>query len=387
MDVLRPIVNWIACLDQGHPTRVGLDGPSAAGKTTLADALADLVQSTTTRPVVRASIDDFHRPGHKFRSIRGEWTTQSYYDKGYDYLAFRDLVLRPLGAGGNRRVRTAVFDSFHDAPIPEHWQVASENAILIVDGVYLQRQELRSDWDSLIWLEVDAEAMISRARRRDVAWVGSADEVERRYRRRVLQTHALYKSLVDPEAHADAVIDTTDLNAPRLERLGHAPVLSDGVVVLDCLTLADAHTHWAGEDDEQARRFGWYPRRSTLDGVRAFMLECQRQWREGGPRRTLAIRMVDTRALVGGCETRLQPDGSAEVSWWIFPEHRRHGLAARGVRLMLDYFSNTLGVTRFIAFIEPDNHASRGVARTAGFVESGWDTSGPHPMLRHEYSG
>jgi len=387
VDALLPTADCITSLELGHPTRVGLDGPSAAGKTTLADVLAKMVQSITNRPVIRASIDDFHRPGHKFRSMRGEWTTQSYYDESYDYRAFRDLVLRPLGADGNRRVRTAIFDSFHDVPVPEHWQTASETTILIVDGAFLQREELRSNWDYLIWLKVDPETVISRARQRDVAWVGSADEVERRYRTRTLPVHALYESLVDPEAHADTVIDTTNLNAPRLERLGHAPVLSDGVVVVDCLTLADAYAHWAGEDHEHARRFGWYPRRSTLDGVRAFVLESQRQWREGGSRRTLAIRLAATRTLVGGCETRLQPDGSAEVSWWIFPEQRRQGLATRGVRLMLHYFSKTLRPSKFVALIEPDNYASRGVAGNAGFIESGLDTSGPRPMLRHEHLG
>jgi RimJ/RimL family protein N-acetyltransferase len=232
---------------------------------------------------------------------------------------------------------------------------------------------------------VDSDTVLTRARERDVAWVGSVEVVDRRYRRRVLPTHVLYESLVDPEAHADAVVDTTDLSAPRLERLGHAPVLSDGVVVLECLSLADASSHWAGEDDEQARRFGWYPRRSSLDGVRTFIIDRQRQWREGGPRRTLAIRLADTRTLVGGCETRLQPDRSAEVSWWIFPEHRRQGLATRGVRLMLQYFSNTFGVSKFVALIEPDNAASLGVARGTGFVESGLDNNAPCPMLRHEY--
>src|SRR5579864_2931516 len=250
-----------------------------------------------------------------------------------DFVAFRDLLLRPLGPGGNRRVRTAIFDSFHDEPVPERWHTASENAILIVDGAYLQRQELRSDWDYRIWLEVDPDTIISRARQRDAAWVGSAENVEHRYRTRVLPTHALYTSLIKPEAHADALIDTRDPNAPRLERLGYAPVLSDGVVVVDGLTLADAYAHWDGEDDEHARRFGWYPRRSTLDGVRAFILEGQRHWREGGARRTMAIRLAHTRTLVGGCETRLQPGGRTEVSWWTFPEHRRRGLATRGVRL------------------------------------------------------
>jgi uridine kinase len=157
-----------------------------------------LVQSITDRPVIRASIDDFHRPGHKYGSMRGEWTAQSYYDESYDYVAFRELVLQPLGPGGNRRVRTAIFDSFHDVPIQEYWQSASEKAILIVDGAYLQREELRTHWDYLIWLKVDTETMIARARQRDVAWVGSAEVVERRYRTRVVHRHALYESLVDP---------------------------------------------------------------------------------------------------------------------------------------------------------------------------------------------
>src|SRR5260370_6805718 len=49
---------------------------------------------------------------------------------------------------------------------------------------------------------------------------GSAEVVDHGYRTRVLPSHALYESLVDVEAHADAVLDTTVLTAPRLEHLG-----------------------------------------------------------------------------------------------------------------------------------------------------------------------
>jgi hypothetical protein len=171
-------------------------------------------------------------------------------------------------------------------PVTEPCQVAPENTILIVDGANLQRPELRSHWDYLIWLRVDADTVLARARERDVAWVGSAELVDRRYRTRVLPAHALYESLVEPQAHADAVLDTTNLSALRLEWLGHAPVLSDGVVIVDCLSLADAYSRWAGEDDEHAVRFGWYPRRSTLDGVQKFIIKGQREWREGGARRS-----------------------------------------------------------------------------------------------------
>ncbi|MBA2384151.1 MAG: hypothetical protein H0V68_05750 [Actinobacteria bacterium] len=55
-----------------------------------------------------------------------------------------------------------------------------------------------------------------------------------------------------------------------------APRLSDGVVVLDAFTLDDVSAHLAGEDEEQARRFGWHPARSTEEGVRRAIL----RWEE-----------------------------------------------------------------------------------------------------------
>jgi RimJ/RimL family protein N-acetyltransferase len=210
--------------------------------------------------------------------------------------------------------------------------------------------------------------MLARARLRDVAWVGSEDVVVQRYRQRMIPTHALYQVVVRPRDRADVVVDTRDLDAPRLVQLGRAePVpLSDGGVVLNALSVADAEAHWAGEDEEHARRFGWYPRRSSLDGVRTFLEQTEDQWRTAGTRRMWAIRQATTQKLVGGCEARLNSGATAEASWWIFPEYRRRGFASRGVLLMLLYARTVLGVGPFTAFVEPDNIASLGVARNAG---------------------
>lgn len=136
VDLLAAIV---AAVRVAHPVRVGVDGPSAAGKTTVADALGARL-SELGRDVVRASIDDFHRPGHKFRSQRSEWTPQTYYDESYDYLAFRDLVLRPCSPGGRRVCSPRLFDSFHDVAFPQQWVTVSEHGVLVVDGAFLQRQ-------------------------------------------------------------------------------------------------------------------------------------------------------------------------------------------------------------------------------------------------------
>jgi hypothetical protein len=46
------------------------------------------------------------------------------------------------------------------------------------------------------------------------------------------------------------------------------PVITDGVVELGAHTMADLDAHLAGEDEETARRFGWWPRASTPETVR-----------------------------------------------------------------------------------------------------------------------
>ncbi|MGH2562028.1 MAG: hypothetical protein ACRDJH_23460, partial [Thermomicrobiales bacterium] len=217
-EVVTTLADAVTSLQPGHPTRVAVEGRSAAGKTTLADELAAAVRARGC-DVIRASIDDFHRPGHKFRSQRGGWTPRSYYDEGYDYDAFRDLLLRPLGPAGSRRCRTALFDSLHDVWLPEERHAVGDQTVAIVDGAFLRRPELAGHWDYVIWLDVDMETMVERARRRDVAWVGSEAVVEARYRRHWIPTHELYERLTEPHTHAHAVIDNRIPREPKLLRL------------------------------------------------------------------------------------------------------------------------------------------------------------------------
>ena len=145
-EVINTLADTVATLRGGHPTRVAVDGRSAAGKTPLADELAEAVHARG-RAVMRASIDDFHRPGHKDRSQCGGWTPCSYYDEGYDYTAFRALLLQPLGPGGSRRCRTALFDAFRDLWLPEEWHAAGDQTVAIIDGVFLLRPEHAGHWD------------------------------------------------------------------------------------------------------------------------------------------------------------------------------------------------------------------------------------------------
>jgi RimJ/RimL family protein N-acetyltransferase len=143
------------------------------------------------------------------------------------------------------------------------------------------------------------------------------------------------------------------------------PVLTDSVIVLNAYTDDDIPAHLAGEDEETARRFGWWPQTSTEATVRNAFNCWTRHWETGGPTRTFAARQAATGLLVGGCELRLQPDRTAHVSYWTSASQRRRGHATRALALLLQY-ARSIGVTLAEADVATDNLASRRVAEKAG---------------------
>jgi RimJ/RimL family protein N-acetyltransferase len=124
--------------------------------------------------------------------------------------------------------------------------------------------------------------------------------------------------------------------------------------------------HLAGEDEEQARRFGWWPKRSGPDEFRALLAADEQEWASGGSRRRFAARVRGE--LVGGCELRLREHGQAEASYWTFAPFRGRGYATRATALLAEWAFAQLGVQTVELHVEADNSASRRVAERASFV-------------------
>jgi RimJ/RimL family protein N-acetyltransferase len=148
------------------------------------------------------------------------------------------------------------------------------------------------------------------------------------------------------------------------------PELRGDRILLNAHADEEAAAHAAGEDEETARRFGWWPARSTEETVRAAYANWARNWRDDSPTRTFAARDPDTGTLDGGCELRIGPDGSGEVSYWTHVGQRGRGHASNALALLVGYAAS-IGVTRLEAHVATDNHASRRVAESAGFSQAG----------------
>lgn len=193
-----------------------MDGPDAAGKTTLADELAAVLRARG-REVIRASVDGFHRPrGDRYRL--GADSPEGYYRDSFDHEALRRELLDPLGPGGSREYRTGVFDFRTDSPLVTPIARAASDAVLLFDGVFLLRPELRERWDLRIFVQVEPEESLCRALLRDVELFGSREEVEHRYRTRYLPGQRIYLEEARPLAAADLIVVNDDPTAPELDR-------------------------------------------------------------------------------------------------------------------------------------------------------------------------
>jgi uridine kinase len=194
-----------------HPIRVAVDGPPAAGKTTLADELA-VVLRAEGREVIRASIEGFLRPRAQ-RYRRGEYSPEGCYHDSFDYAALHRVLLDPLGPGGDRRFQQAVYDKHSDTPLAQPDMTASDDAVLLFDGVFLLRPELIDRWDLRILVSVTFDETLNRARTRDQEQYG-ASEVERRWRDRYVPSQRLYFDTARPSAHADIIVYNDELQRP-----------------------------------------------------------------------------------------------------------------------------------------------------------------------------
>jgi len=150
------------------------------------------------------------------------------------------------------------------------------------------------------------------------------------------------------------------------------PELTDGIIFLRPLGAEDAAEHLAGEDEEMATRVNGG--RSTLAGVEAFIRNNQESWRNGGSLRSFGVFDCASSRLAGFIEVnlaRLAEPNQVNVSYGVFREWRRQGVAVRAINLMGEYLRTATEARQMVLRIMPGNTASLRLAEKAGFIFCG----------------
>src|ERR1700753_645459 len=218
-DLLDRLVGTIESVTVPHPLRVAVDGPPAAGKTTLADELALLLR-TRGREVIRASTESFQLPRAQ-RYRRGEFSAEANYHDAFDYDTLRRVLLDPLGPDRDRRYQHAVYDLDTDTAVSQPGTTAPADAVLLLDGVFLLRPELIDRWDLSIFVSAPFEQILDRARIRDLALLGSTADVEPRFRPRYTPAQKLSFAAARPADHADIIVHNDEPRQPAWQVRQH----------------------------------------------------------------------------------------------------------------------------------------------------------------------
>jgi uridine kinase len=216
--MLSHLAEAVGSVVVAHPTRVCVDGPPAAGKTTLADELA-VVLRAKGRDVIRATIENFLFPRAQ-RYRRGEYSPVGCYFDTHDYDALKRVLLDPLGPGGDRRFQRAVYDRTTDSALDPPVSTARADAVLLFDGVFLMRPEVDDRWDLKIFVSTAFEKTVDRAVIREQE-VLSATDVQRRWRERYIPSQEFYFATARPIDRAHIVVHNDDAQQPVWEIRTH----------------------------------------------------------------------------------------------------------------------------------------------------------------------
>jgi uridine kinase len=158
--------------------RIAIDGVDGAGKTYFADELATTIGDRADR----LSVDDYLNPA-SIRYRLGRDSPEGFFADSFDYHAFTQAI------------------------------AAGRDGVLVVDGIFLHRDELAGLWDYSVWLEVPFAIAVSRAAARGYGFASRnpAAASNRRY----VEGQRLYIASCRPQHRATVVIDNADLAAPR----------------------------------------------------------------------------------------------------------------------------------------------------------------------------
>ena len=176
---------------------IGIDGLGGSGKTTYA---LNLQRKLKNAMVIH--LDDFiHTREVRYNEQFEEWYCYYYLQWRYDYLI--EKLLEPLKNG------LAVHDiiELYDKPADSYRMQTFDIPVgttVIVEGIFLQRPELRGYFDKVIYLETNRDTRMKRALDRD-GYIGNGADITRHYEQRYFPAEDLYVEQCNPLGLADAV--------------------------------------------------------------------------------------------------------------------------------------------------------------------------------------
>nr|WP_026693110.1 kinase [Peribacillus kribbensis] len=190
---IKELIESIHRLHKSGRTIIGIDGLSRSGKSTLACRLVWELQDV---PVVLLHIDDYIQQREKrYNTSREPWF--EYYGLQWDVEGLRNDLFEKLKK--EDKLSLFKYDGENDSLVEQTIQLPDQGVILI-EGVFLQREEWKSFFDFIVFLKSDRD---TRFARESTDAQGDMQKFETRY----WKAEDYYIREVEPEKNAGLVLE------------------------------------------------------------------------------------------------------------------------------------------------------------------------------------
>ncbi len=140
-DVLTAVLSRLPVVSPDAVRLICIEGLGGAGKSTLSRELA-----MRSGDIIVVHGDDFYGPEERdWRS----WTPEQGYRRYFDHQRLERELLRPLQAGRVGRIQRYDWET----NALGDWVTVEPQGVVLVEGVYLLRPELRGYWDFSVYVE------------------------------------------------------------------------------------------------------------------------------------------------------------------------------------------------------------------------------------------
>lgn len=207
---MRLLATEILCAVGPGRRLMAVDGVDGSGKTSFAANLAFEIQN---RPVIVIHADDFLNTS-TVRHAKGRTSPEGFWEDTYNYAVLQDQLLAPLGPKGDGWYSPASYDSVTDRMVHVEVVRAPSDALVIVEGMFLHRDELSFYWDASVFLDVPFIETAARMAVRN----GSNPDPEHPTMRRYVGGQRLYFDAARPWERATFVVDNSDFISPKVIR-------------------------------------------------------------------------------------------------------------------------------------------------------------------------
>ena len=215
IELLAKAIIRIKRINPDKPIVVAFDGVDTSGKTSLADGIQLFFQNQTIESI-RVSIDKFHN-AKETRLSKGEYSPVGFFYDSFNYEKILELVLNPIKNRASLIVK-GIYDYRVEDGIAADSAKITKDSIILFDGIFMNRDELRGYWDLSIFLDVSFETVRKRAVLRDTKLFGTEEEALNKYDKRYIPGEELYIASCNPKDRADIVIDNNDWQHPVITK-------------------------------------------------------------------------------------------------------------------------------------------------------------------------